>query len=62
MGEREEAFFDIKLGSIFTTGPSYFENKEDVMAAVSGFGELWEVDAASKQCSNVSFFRLRIHC
>nr|CAD1817044.1 unnamed protein product [Ananas comosus var. bracteatus] len=35
-------------------------NEEDVKAAVSGFGELWEVDGPSDRHTNVSFFRLMI--
>lgn len=37
-------------------------NKEDVLAAVSGFGELWEIDAASESREDVSFFQIQIRC
>nr|CAD1831501.1 unnamed protein product [Ananas comosus var. bracteatus] len=37
-------------------------NKEDVKAAVSGFGELWDIDPLSDKRVDVSFFRVLIRC
>nr|CAD1824961.1 unnamed protein product [Ananas comosus var. bracteatus] len=37
-------------------------NEEDVKAAVSGFGELWEIDPLSERRLDVSFFRAKIRC
>lgn len=37
-------------------------SSEDVKAAISGFGELWEVDPISERGEVVSFFRARIRC
>nr|CAD1828058.1 unnamed protein product [Ananas comosus var. bracteatus] len=37
-------------------------NEEDVKAAVSGFGELWDIDPLSENQADVSFFRVRIRC
>nr|CAD1826001.1 unnamed protein product [Ananas comosus var. bracteatus] len=37
-------------------------NEEDVKAAVSGFGELWDIDPLSENQADVSFFRARIRC
>ncbi len=37
-------------------------NKEDVLAAVSGFGQLWDVDEACEEGRELSFFRVNIRC
>ncbi len=37
-------------------------NEADVKAAVSGIGELWEVDDSSRDAANVAYFRLRLRC
>ncbi len=42
--------------------PIIYWNTEDVRAAVSSFGALWEVDENSKSLREVSFFRVLIRC
>nr|CAD1840706.1 unnamed protein product [Ananas comosus var. bracteatus] len=37
-------------------------NEENVKAAVSGFGELWEIDPLSERRVDVSFFRANVRC
>lgn len=37
-------------------------NEEDVKVAVSGFGELWDIDPLSDKRVDVSFFRVYIRC
>ncbi len=37
-------------------------NTEDVLAAISGFEALWEVDEASESMRDVSYFRVQVRC
>ncbi len=37
-------------------------NEEDLKAAISNFGELWEVDPISSDHLDVSFFRVNVRC
>lgn len=61
-GEKGRGFFRCKAWIRLRNWPILCWNSEDVKAAVSGFGELWEVDEASEQCTNLSFFRVNVRC
>ncbi len=37
-------------------------SEEEVKAAISGFGELWEVDEASSGAANFSHYRALVRC
>nr|CAD1819927.1 unnamed protein product [Ananas comosus var. bracteatus] len=62
VGEGARGYLSCKAWIRLCDWPILCWNKEDVKAAVSGFGELWEVDEASELCENVSFFRVKVRC
>lgn len=62
VGERDRGFLCHKVWIKLLNWPILSWNKEDVKAAVSSFGELWDVDLHSEQLSNVSFFRILVRC
>nr|CAD1829771.1 unnamed protein product [Ananas comosus var. bracteatus] len=61
-GEGDSGYLRHKAWIRLHNWPILTWNVEDVKAAVSGFGELWEVDTHSEQHSNVSYFRVLIRC
>nr|CAD1820598.1 unnamed protein product [Ananas comosus var. bracteatus] len=62
VGELERGHLHHKAWIRLLHWPILCWNEEDVKAAVSGFGELWEVDPLSERRDDVSFFRARIRC
>nr|CAD1824953.1 unnamed protein product [Ananas comosus var. bracteatus] len=62
VGERARGYLRCKAWIRLRDWPILCWNREDVKAAVSGFGELWEVDAASDSGADVSYYRLNIRC
>uniref|UniRef100_A0A6V7QQM9 DUF4283 domain-containing protein n=1 Tax=Ananas comosus var. bracteatus TaxID=296719 RepID=A0A6V7QQM9_ANACO len=62
VGERDRGFLRHKVWIKLLNWPILSWNKEDVKAAVSSFGELWDVDLHSEQLSNVSFFCILVRC
>nr|CAD1837081.1 unnamed protein product [Ananas comosus var. bracteatus] len=61
-GEGDRGYLRHKAWIRLHNWPILTWNVEDVKAAVSSFGELWDVDTHSEQHSNVSFFRVLVRC
>lgn len=61
-GEKERGHLQHKAWIKLHHWPILCWNEEDVKAAISGFGALWEVDSRSENWLEVSFFRVLIRC
>lgn len=62
VGEQARGFLHHKAWIRLHQWPILCWNIKDVKAAVSGFGELWEVDEQSERHTEVSFYRLKVRC
>ncbi len=61
-GEQRRGHLKHKAWIRLRNWPLLYWNEADVKAAVSGLGELWEVDELSREAANVEYFRLLLRC
>ncbi len=62
VGEKERGFLRHKVWIRLINWPVLCWSEAEVEAAVSGFGELWEVDERSSGLAEVSYYRALVRC